>query len=361
MQRRGRRGRRGRTASVRSSWRCSFDPDWTYEQPDAHDTRSRSQKNVEHARPEQGTCVHLGECDIGCPVKARNTLDFNYLAVAGRTARASCRCIWSAASQPTAGGYRVDPTRSAAALVPGSVTSRVGHRRSRLAGIHRAAPAIARERRTLPDAQRATRRGVEQQRRLPDAGDPPVPRRNPSRGPTITCAIDLLDGECDGQDDLHRGRRPAGSGAGRAAARRRRSRRPTCFSAATREPAPLLSRIDLLRTTSCRGSRKRATRPTADSPLKNGRLFLDWDIAASEETIDAVASVHRKLAMLTGGMALTPLTWTIGRDLITPHPLGGCNMAASAADGVVDSQGRGLRPPRTCSWPTAPSCRRRSA
>jgi cholesterol oxidase len=31
--------------------------------------------------------VHLGECDIGCPVKARNTLDFNYLAVASKARR----------------------------------------------------------------------------------------------------------------------------------------------------------------------------------------------------------------------------------------------------------------------------------
>ncbi len=80
--------------------------------------------------------------------------------------------------------------------------------------------------------------------------------------------------------------------------------------------------------------------------LKNGRLFLDWDIAASEATVGAVASVHRKLAMLTGGMALTPLTWTIGRDLITPHPLGGCNMAASAAQGVVDWKGEVFGHPR---------------
>ena len=38
-------------------------------------------------------------------------------------------------------------------------------------------------------------------------------------------------------------------------------------------------------------------------------------------------------------MPLTPLTWTIGEDLITPHPLGGCNMGVTAADGVVDHNG----------------------
>ena len=38
-------------------------------------------------------------------------------------------------------------------------------------------------------------------------------------------------------------------------------------------------------------------------------------------------------------MALTPLTWTIAHDLITPHPLGGCNMGRTAADGVVGHNG----------------------
>ena len=38
-------------------------------------------------------------------------------------------------------------------------------------------------------------------------------------------------------------------------------------------------------------------------------------------------------------MGLTPLTWTLGKDLVTPHPLGGCNMASSADQGVVDHKG----------------------
>src|SRR5207249_10422318 len=65
--------------------------------------------------------------------------------------------------------------------------------------------------------------------------------------------------------------------------------------------------------------------------LKNGRLDLDWDIAQSEQTMAAVVHTHQRLAGLTQGMALTPLTWIVSRDLITPHPLGGCNMASTAA------------------------------
>ena len=37
---------------------------------------------------------------------------------------------------------------------------------------------------------------------------------------------------------------------------------------------------------------------------------------------------------------MTPLPWTIGRDLITPHPLGGCNMGTDSGHGVVDYLGQ---------------------
>jgi cholesterol oxidase len=36
---------------------------------------------------------------------------------------------------------------------------------------------------------------------------------------------------------------------------------------------------------------------------------------------------------------MVPLTWTVSKDLITPHPLGGCNMAPTPATGVVDHRG----------------------
>jgi cholesterol oxidase len=43
---------------------------------------------------------------------------------------------------------------------------------------------------------------------------------------------------------------------------------------------------------------------------------------------------------VTDGLPLTPLPWTIGRDLITPHPLGGCNMGNDQNTGVVDFKGQ---------------------
>ena len=48
---------------------------------------------------------------------------------------------------------------------------------------------------------------------------------------------------------------------------------------------------------------------------------------------------HKRLSKASGGKAIEPPSWTLLRYLITPHPLGGCCMGRSAADGVVDHSG----------------------
>jgi hypothetical protein len=76
----------------------TFDPTWTYEQTDPFNIL-QSKRFVNAQGVEQGTCVHLGNCDIGCDVDARNTLDRNYIPWAERCAR----CIWlPTSSLPTA-------------------------------------------------------------------------------------------------------------------------------------------------------------------------------------------------------------------------------------------------------------------
>jgi cholesterol oxidase len=69
------------------------------------------------------------------------------------------------------------------------------------------------------------------------------------------------------------------------------------------------------------------------------RLHLDWDIARSKPTIDAIVDMHKRLAEATDGRPLVPPTWTWAKNLVTPHPLGGCNMGPSPERGVVDHKG----------------------
>ena len=69
------------------------------------------------------------------------------------------------------------------------------------------------------------------------------------------------------------------------------------------------------------------------------RLMLDWDVTGSMPAMEAFIAMHRKLSEATGGTPLVPPSWSFFRYLVTPHPLGGCNMGTSPANGVVDHKG----------------------
>ena len=56
----------------------SFSPDWHYGLEDAFDPKHSTPFVNAHGQ-RQGTCIHLGNCDVGCDVRAKNTLDVNYI------------------------------------------------------------------------------------------------------------------------------------------------------------------------------------------------------------------------------------------------------------------------------------------
>jgi cholesterol oxidase len=103
----------------------SFSDDWNAGLPDPY--------SPEHSKPFvnahgklQGTCIHLGNCDIGCDVGARNSLDLNYLACAeSRQAE-----VWplhiARVIEPLPDGYRVRFERiENRTLIPGEVSARI--------------------------------------------------------------------------------------------------------------------------------------------------------------------------------------------------------------------------------------------
>ena len=59
----------------------SFSPEWNYQLPDPF-TRAALRTFTNAQGQQQGTCIHLGNCDIGCDVLAKNTLDLNYIPLA---------------------------------------------------------------------------------------------------------------------------------------------------------------------------------------------------------------------------------------------------------------------------------------
>ena len=56
----------------------SFSDDWNYQLEDPFNPKHSRQFINAHGQ-RQGTCIHLGNCDIGCDVRAKNSLDVNYI------------------------------------------------------------------------------------------------------------------------------------------------------------------------------------------------------------------------------------------------------------------------------------------
>lgn len=323
-----------------------FDPQWSYRRADGadpHDPKHAVYRQNAHG-VEQGTCVHLGLCDLGCPVKARNLLEYNYLAIAERH-HADIRPLHVVSHvAPEGTGYRVFFQRIVGGgLEPGSVTA---ERVILAAGSLGSTEILLRSRdehRTLPRLSDRLGHGWSSN------GDflTPAFHRDreiyPWKGPTITSAIDFLDGEVDRQrffvedggfpnllgDYLSHGGDPF------ARALRTVLRDDTPFS----NVMPWFAQgVD-----------------AADGRLYLGRrwfapwkrkLKMDWNIEKSKELIERIIAMHERLARATGGKPKVPPTWKLARNLVTPHPLGGCNMASDPARGVVDHRGEVFGYPR---------------
>jgi cholesterol oxidase len=69
-------------------------------------------------------------------------------------------------------------------------------------------------------------------------------------------------------------------------------------------------------------------------------LQMRWDPRRSAGVIEAIIAMHRRLSEATGGRLQVPPSWSLLKTLVTPHPLGGCNMGTTPANGVVDHLGR---------------------
>lgn len=323
----------------------SFDPDASF--PDSRPASEEAQKTFTNAfGRQQGYCVHAGNCDIGCKAQARNTLELNYLAVAEDNG-AEIRPL-SVVSHIVAEGNRY-------AVVYDDVSHGTRVRRVvRAANVFLAAGSLGstellfRSRDvfgSLPHVSAALGQNWSSN------GDFLTPAfysdriLSPTLGPTITAAIDFLDGKQDGaRYFVEDGGFPDVLGnAIRAGARQGRMRPGSGF-------------LKLLAGLAYDGDTLETMMPWFGQAIDAGdgrlhysrdwlrpwrrRLKLDWNIKRSEQDVGALIAAHEKLSHATGGTPKVPLTWTVLRNLVTPHPLGGCGMAASPAAGTIDHTGQ---------------------
>ena len=324
----------------------NFDPAWTYEADFSRGEQASNLKPNKHGAL-QGSCVHLGNCDIGCEVYAKNTLDRNYLYVAENQHHAEIRPLHlvDRIERMNDGSFRVSfDNLETGQRVPGSETGRI---LVVAAGSLGSTELLLRARdvhQTLPDitpflGQRWSSNG--------DFLTPAFYDRDvrPSCGPTIACAIDFQDGSQQGKAFwIEDGGLP---NLAIGYLLRKMDDPSTSFKAKLvlellqkflRTTDPLRTMMPWFAQGVDAGNGTLGLAPPSDFSA-GGRLVLNWDITQSRALIDAIVSMHRRLAEITGGEALVPPTWSLFKDLVTPHPLGGCNMGRSSDDGVVNHAG----------------------
>jgi cholesterol oxidase len=295
----------------------------------------------------QSGCVHCGECDIGCNVGAKNTLDLNYLAVAerfGAQVATESEVAWLA---PEGEGFRL---RYCDLAGDGGEHTVAARQVFLCLGAVNTTELLLRcrdQHRTLPHLSPRLGSGYSANGDFLAFGLGTSPPFETTNGPTITTASVY--------DEQHDGRR------------HRLMVQDGGYSPQLSHLMPLMSpsRLTQLvgRELANRVGRQTRTfaslreeegdktavllamgRDSADGTIElrrpGHRLRVRWDTPRNLGLYAAETAACRELATELGGrLALAP-NWRFLGQPSAPHNLGGCRMAASAADGVVDGDGR---------------------
>jgi len=318
-----------------------FDDNYSYDasrEPRAED----SVKTPNADGIQQGFCVHLGQCVLGCPVEARNTLALNYIPRAEKKG-AEVRPLHIVRNiEPIAEGYRVHFDRiEQGKLKPGSVTGRIVVVSGGSIGSTELLLRCQKQHKSLPNLGKmlGARWCTNANYLSPAFHDRKV---YPSRGPTITAGIRFFGDnnykgsrfmiEDGGVPDLlvqyqENLKNPSGDAQKFAAAL------GALYRGLLQQP------FDNLMPWFAQGR---------DQPIGKFRvekkffglwgdyvLRLDWKTSGARKVLDGIQEVHRKLADKTGGKFIIQNP----DAFITPHPLGGVPLGSSSADGVVNHFG----------------------
>ncbi|RKH32783.1 GMC family oxidoreductase [Corallococcus praedator] len=299
----------------------------------------------------QEGCNYCGECDIGCNVRAKNTLDLNYLAVAEQQGAEVSTQAEVTRIEPLSPGYRVTYTDHAAAGMQRTVDAR---RVFLCAGAVNTTELLLRNRDvlgTLPDV--SARLGTRYSANgdflafafdTKEAWDPAV-------GPTITTGMVVEEGT--GKDKtwflFQEGGHPVQAAGLMLAMDPDR---------ALSLPADLLQRelVKVLRARSKemasieneRG-RFQAVFLAMGRDKANGRLSLSpvtrelqvqWDVPANLPLYRTQEQLCEDVARALGTRAAYNPLWERLHLPVSVHNLGGCAMAEEPAYGVLDPEGQ---------------------
>lgn len=330
----------------KASLAVSFSEDWNYDLEDPFNPKHSRQFINAHGQ-RQGTCIHLGNCDLGCDVRAKNGLDLNYIPQAEQHGAEVRPLHLVRFIQPQDGKYRVVFDRiENGRMIPGEETAR---RVIVAAGSLGTTELLFRCRdqyRTLPNLSPLLGMHWSPNANFISIGTySGKDRVKQSIGPTISSTLDFTDGsfknqrfvvEDDGFPNLLLNAVKAYLDA----------RVKTAFGRHFLKQFEEHLRDDnLLRNAMLWLG---AGMDAADGQLRLKRkwympwkrvLNLIWEAEHSQGVLDAMTEMHRNLTEATGGHSYVPATWSVLKSLLTLHPLGGCTMGDSPASGVVNHLG----------------------
>jgi len=325
----------------------SFSKDWHYGLDEAvSEKHSHNFINAHGVR--QGTCVHLGNCDIGCDVRAKNSLDVNYIPRAEQNGAEVRPLHLVKYIEPKEHGFRVVFERvEHGRIVRGE---ELADRVVLSAGSVGSTELLLRCRdqyKTLPGlSPMLGRRWTSNANFLSLASYSEGDDLQQSTGPTISGLIDFSDGsfrnqrfvvEDDGFPNLllaavrayHGGRfRTAGG-----------KRLLKEFEDYLREDTPLRKVMVWLGAGADAGDGELHLKRRWYMPWKRV-LDLKWPVENSAAVFEATQAMHKELTEATGGRPLPNPMWRLLKSLLTLHPLGGCIMGDTHQTGVVDHLGR---------------------
>jgi cholesterol oxidase len=309
-----------------------------------------------HGAPRY-TCRLVGECDIGCNLGAKNTLDFTYLSAAKRAGAELRTGAELRSFEPReGGGFRIDYVTH-----PGRDAHTVGARRLVLsAGTLGSTFLLLKNREAFPGLSPLLGSRFCGNGDLLTFAVNTAEVTDPARGPVITSAIrypDELDGEGKGgrgfyiedagapgfvpwlvqSADAPGSLRRAAMVAWRILRQRLIGDPESNLSA---EAAGILGDGRLSgRFLPLLGM----GRDIPDGTMKlskRGYLDVDWRTRKSGPYFDRLRAESRRLAEAMGAEKFVDNPLWLLRRVITVHPLGGCPMGRTPDEGVVDPHGR---------------------
>ena len=325
----------------------SFSPDWNYQLDDPFNPRhSRTFTNA-HGQ-QQGTCIHLGNCDIGCDVQAKNTLDLNYIPRAERSGAEVRPLHLVRRIEPRGTGYRVvfdrihgkrlirgEERAARVFLAAGSLGSTELLLRSR--DEHRTLPKISR----LLGQNWSANGNVLSMATYSDAS-----RVQQTIGPSISGMIDFMDGssndrpfiiEDDGFPNVLlnalRACLDQGPGTDLGGAILQQIERHVRGDERSRNVMVWLG-------AGMDGADGQLSLKRARLAEKSRALNLQWKPERSRSIVETILTVHRSMTEATGGRLMPNPAWKLFKSLVTLHPLGGCKMGVTSKTGVVDHLGQ---------------------